>query len=426
MIKGLRRNLTAFNTAVTGAILLTITLLFLLVSEGDTRARALQTFSDNLTTASAYLEGQDRLSLTWLQKMESGRQHISIQDGGQPLYSNGLSTQRRDLGEAFALARSRAMAEYSLSPELGTHGSCAFPLTHGGIDYYAGYLLPATSRLEVIILYPLTGLQRGIVRQRTVVAAGVILALGLLWVFSWFFTGKLLRPIAESQQRQAEFIAAASHELRTPLAAILTAADLLAQSPREQKDRFSQVIAREGQRMTRLIGDLLTLASADSRNWEIHPEAVEPDMFALGIYEAFGPQGREKGLSLQLDLPEEPCPTVFFDKDRIGQVLTILLSNALSYTPSPGQVGLGLTMTKDTLRYRVWDTGPGVPDEEKQRIFQRFYRGAQARPGRSHFGLGLCIGSEIAHLHRGRLWVEDRTGGGSVFVLELPRTQCGA
>lgn len=424
MIKGLRRKLTAFNTIVTGAILLGMTLLCLFVSERDTRMQACQTFSDSLTTVSAYLEEQSHISLAWLQKLEGGgKQLLSIRDGGTPLYSTALSSSRSLRTAEFEAAERRAGEEFRLIPGVTRRGQCTFSMkSEDGTGYYAGYLLipKGASQLRVTILYPLAPMERSIRNQRVVVAFGVVLALGLLWAFSWFFTGKLLRPVEENQRRQAQFTAAASHELRTPLAAILSAASVMEQAPPEQRAHFSQIIQREGQRMTRLIGDMLTLASADSRNWELRPKRMEPDMAAISAYEAFLPQAKGKGLSLGLTLPEEDCPVCFFDKDRIGQVLSILLNNALSYTPAPGEVGLTLQVRRDTIRYLVSDTGPGVPDGEKKRIFERFYRGEDSRPGRSHFGLGLCIGAEIARMHRGRLWVEDNAGGGAVFILELP------
>lgn len=424
MIQGLRRKLTAFNTAVTGAILLGMTLLCLFVSERDTRMQTFQAFSDNLATISAYLEEQSHISLAWLQKMEGGgKQFLSIQDGGTPLYSAALSSTRNLRAGEFEETKRRAREDFGLIPGVSRRGSCSFSMTGAnGEGYYAGYLLlpKGASQLEVAVLFPLAPMEQSIRNQRVVVALGVLLALVLLGIFSWFFTGKFLRPIAENQRRQAQFTAAASHELRTPLAAILSAASVMEQAPPEERAHFSQIIHREGQRMTRLIGDMLTLASADSRNWEIHRSPTEPDMIALNAYEAFLPQAKETGLSLRLLLPEEDCPACVCDKDRIGQVLSILLHNALSYTPAPGEIVLTLQVGKHTIRYLVSDTGPGVPDSEKKRIFERFYRGEDSRPGNSHFGLGLCIGGEIVRLHRGRLWVEDNPGGGAVFVLELP------
>lgn len=416
MMTGLRRKLTAFNSLITGGILLAMTLLCLVLSEGSTRSGAFQTFSEDLATTAAYLESQTQLSNTWLQKMERGGKYvISIRDGDRPLYSMALTSSRRERAGEFR----KAEEEWG---RIG-QGSRAFTMTGGkGEKYYAGCVTvpKGEGMLEVTILQPLAPMERSIRNQRLVVALGVILAWGMIWAFSWLFTGKLLRPIEENQRRQMEFTAAASHELRTPLTAILSAASVMEQAPRSEQGHFGEIIRREGARMTRLLGDMLILASADSRSWEIHPVKTEPDMLALRAYETCLPQAKEKGLTLTLTLPEGDCPPADWDPDRIGQVLSILLNNALSYTPSPGGFGLKLEVGKEAIRYRVWDTGPGVPDEDKGRIFERFYRGEGARPANSHFGLGLCIGAEIARLHKGRLWVEDNPGGGAVFVLELP------
>lgn len=428
MIKHLRWKLTAFNTAITGAILLGMTVLCLFVSEKNTRANGFRNFSDNLGTVSAYLGGQERLSVTWLRQMEStGHVCISIRDGGSPLFSMGLSADRDRLAPEFQQAREQAKQAFHLDADRSrSGGSCAFSLRgENGGAYFAGLaLIPkGGAMLELTLLYPLAEMEQGIHRQRLVVGLGLLVAMGLLGVFSWCFTGKMLRPIQENQQRQAQFTAAASHELRTPLAAILSATSAWERAEcmePAQQALFSDIIRREGHRMTRLIGDLLTLASADTQSWEIKPEAVEPDMLLLGVYEAYLPLAKEKGLALSLALPEADVPVLSLDKDRITQVLSILLDNALAYTPSPGCVRLGLDLGRDSARIAVSDTGPGVPDGEKQRIFERFYRGEKSRSGRTHFGLGLSIAAEIAKLHKGKLWVEDAEGGGAAFILELP------
>lgn len=428
MIKHLRRKLTVFNTAITGAVLLGMTVLCLFISERNARTNAFQNFSDNLAAVSAYLSEQDQLSVTWLRQMEStGHVRIFIRDGGSPLFSMGLQADQGRLTPIFRQVREQARQEYRLdASRLRSGGSCAFSLLgEDGRSYFAGLaLLPKeNATLELALLYPLSEIEREIHRQRLVVGLGLLVAMGLLGIFSWCFTGKMLRPILENQQRQAQFTAAASHELRTPLASILSATSAWERAEcmePAQQARFSDIIRREGQRMTRLIEDLLTLASADAQSWEITPEAVETDMLLLGVYEDYLPLAKEKGLTLSLVLPEADIPAVPLDKDRITQVLSILLDNALSYTPSPGNIRLGLDLGRDSIRATVSDTGPGVPDEEKQRIFERFYRGGQSRSGRSHFGLGLSIAQKIAALHKGKLWVEDADTGGAVFILELP------
>lgn len=428
MIKHLRWKLTAFNTVITGAILVGMTLLCLFISERNTRAQTFQNFSGNLSTVSSYLGERNQLSATWLRQMESsGRFCISIQDGGTPLFSMGLSAERNNLAPEFQQARDRAGSEFDLnSVSARNGGSCAFSLQgEDGTGYFAGVsLIPKNgSMLELVLLYPLAEMESGILRQRLAVCLAALLAIGLLGIFSWCFTGKMLRPIQENQQRQAQFIAAASHELRTPLTAILSAASAwerveAAESPRQTV--FSEIIRREGRRMSRLIGDMLTLASADSQSWEVKTEDVELDMLLLMVYETYSPLAKEKGLALSLSLPETDVPALELDKDRMIQVLSILLDNALSYTPAPGRIRLGLQLGKNSLRVTVSDTGPGVPDSEKTRIFERFHRGEKARSHRAHFGLGLCIAAEIVKRHRGKLWVEDAQGGGAEFIVELP------
>lgn len=428
MIKHLRWKLTAFNTVITGAILVGMTLLCLFISERNTRAQTFQNFSGNLSTVSSYLGERNQLSATWLRQMESsGRFCISIQDGGTPLFSMGLSAERNNLAPEFQQARDRAGSEFDLnSVSARNGGSCAFSLQgEGGTGYFAGVsLVPKNgSMLELVLLYPLAEMESGILRQRLAVCLAALLAIGLLGIFSWCFTGKMLRPIQENQRRQTQFIAAASHELRTPLTAILSAASAWERaecaSPAQQT-LFSDMIRREGKRMSRLIGDMLTLASADSQSWEVKTETTEPDMLLLMVYETYSPLAKEKGLALSLSLPETDVPALELDKDRITQVLSILLDNALSYTPAPGRIRLGLQLGKNSLRVTVSDTGPGVPDSEKQRVFERFHRGEKARSDRAHFGLGLCIAAEIVKRHRGKLWVEDAQGGGAEFIVELP------
>ena len=428
MVNRLRWKLTAFNTVITGAILLGMTLLCLLISERNTRAQTFQNFSGNLSTVSSYLEVQNQLSGTWLRQMESsGRFSLSIQDGGTPLFSMGLSAERNNLAPEFQQARDRAVSEFDLSAVSARNGgSCAFSLRgEDGTGYFAGVsLIPKNgSVLELILLYPLNEMENGIHRQRMVVCIAALVAVALLGAFSWCFTGKMLRPIQENQHRQAQFIAAASHELRTPLTAILSAASAWERAECAAPARqtvFSDMIHREGKRMSRLIGDMLTLASADSQSWEVRCEDVELDMLLLMVYETYSPLAKEKGLALSLTLPERDVPVMQLDKDRITQVLSILLDNALAYTPAPGDIRLELGLGRNSARITVSDTGPGVPDSEKTRIFARFHRGETARSHRSHFGLGLCIAAEILKLHKGKLWVEDAKGGGAAFILELP------
>ena len=418
-MKRLRIKLTAFNTLITGTILLCLTALCLGISEESGRAEAFQNFGTQLATAATYLQGQERVRMQWFSQLEAaGNLHAAVTDGDYPLFSMGFDPERT--GSAADMARVIAAREYGM-PKGNQSFSCVFSMTaEDGTDYFAAVakIPKGDSTLELTLLRPLEDLEQRFVRQRLRVGLGAAVAVGLLGAFSWGFTGRVLRPVAESRQRQNRFIAAASHELRTPLTSILSAAAAMERAEGADREAFSQVIAREGRRMGQLIEDMLALASADSGGWKMHKRPVEPDMLLLECYETFAPQARERGLGLRLLLPEE-SPKITADPDRISQALSILMDNALSYTPSPGTVTLGLQTVGRRLRIFVADTGPGVPDGEKKQIFQRFHRSETARTDRNHFGLGLSIAAEIAAAHQGRLWVEDNPGGGAVFILEL-------
>lgn len=419
-MKRLRLKLTAFNTLITGTILLCLTALCLGISEKSGQAEAFQNFGTQLATAVTYLQGQERVRMQWFSQLEAaGNLHAAVTDGDFPLFSVGFDPERT--GTAADQARAIATREYGM-PAGNQSFSCAFSMTAAdGTDYFAAVakIPKGDSALGLTLLRPLDDLEQRFLRQRLSVGLGAAVAVGLLGVFSWGFTGRVLRPVMESRQRQNRFIAAASHELRTPLTSILSAAAAMERSEGADRETFSQVIAREGSRMGRLIEDMLSLASADSGGWKMQKRPVEPDMLLLECYETFAPQARERGLGLQLLLPEE-TPKIVADPDKISQALSILMDNALSYTPSHGKVTLGLQTVGRKLRFFVADTGPGVPEGEKKQIFERFHRSETARTDRNHFGLGLSIATEIAAAHQGRLWVEDNPGGGAVFFLEIP------
>lgn len=417
----LRAKLTAFNTLITGGIVLCMTVLCLRISEQSVRAEVFRNFESQFATATAYLQGQEQVRMLWLEQLEaSGNMHIAVTDGDFPLFSVGFDPARSD--RTAERARAIAQQEYGMPPEGNRGFSCSFSMTaENGTDYFAAVarIPKGDSALVLTLLRPLNDLRQRFLRQRLGVGLGAVVAVGLLGGFSWCFTGRVLRPVVESRQRQNRFIAAASHELRTPLTSILSAAAAMERAEGGDKKTFSQVIAREGSRMGRLIEDMLSLASADSDGWTMRKRPVEPDMLLLECYETFGPQARKKGLRLNLFLPEE-TPQILADPDRLSQALSILLDNALCYTPPSGNITLGLQTAGKKVRIFVADSGPGVPDGEKRRIFERFYQSETARSDRNHFGLGLNVAAEIANAHQGKLWVEDNPGGGAVFFLELP------
>ena len=413
MFDKLRWKLTAFNSVITSGIMICLVLLCLSLSERNTKDQTYKNFTDTVYAVSSYLEVQNQISDEWLRQMEAEPNvHISVLDAGMPLFSMTLSPEKEKLEPVFQTAW-----EIAQLPS-GKNGYRLFAMD----GYYAAAyrIEKQDSMVDLILLYSLAQMEAGIQNQRVLVFLASSAAVFVLVIFSWLFTGKMLRPIQENQRRQTEFIAAASHELRTPLAAILSAASAMERAEPMQRSQFSDMIHREGNRMSRLIGDMLTLSSSDSKGWALQKQPVELDMLLLEVYEAHYPLAKEQGIELTLSLYEQNVPSMNLDRDGINQVLSILLDNARYHTPTPGKIELELTVHRKNVQIRVSDTGPGVPDDEKRRIFERFYRSEKSRSHRGHFGLGLSIAAEIVKKHNGRIWVQDATIGGAEFVVELP------
>ena len=413
MFDKLRWKLTAFNSIITSGIMICLVLLCLSLSERNTKDQTYKNFTDTVYAVSSYLEVQNQISDEWLRQMEADPNvHISVLDAGMPLFSMTLSPEKEKLEPVFQTAW-----EIAQLPS-GKNGYRLFAMD----GYYAAAyrIEKQDSMVDLILLYSLAQMEAGIQNQRVLVFLASSAAVFVLVIFSWLFTGKMLRPIQENQRRQTEFIAAASHELRTPLAAILSAASAMERAEPMQRSQFSDMIHREGNRMSRLIGDMLTLSSSDSKGWALQKQPVELDMLLLEVYEAHYPLAKEQGIELTLSLYEQNVPSMNLDRDGINQVLSILLDNARNHTPAPGKIELELTVHRKNVQIRVSDTGPGVPDDEKRRIFERFYRSEKSRSHRGHFGLGLSIAVEIVKKHNGRIWVQDATIGGAEFVVELP------
>lgn len=226
-------------------------------------------------------------------------------------------------------------------------------------------------------------------------------------------------------QLKTNFLANVSHELRTPLTSIRSFAEILLQFPDEEsveREEFLEIIASESDRLARLIEDVLDITKIESGHIEWNFSSVELPSLLSFCARTVAPLAEAKGLSLRLEVPSD-LPPVHADRDRIAQVLNNLLNNALKFTDAGGITVAARNGGAHVLVY-VQDTGPGVPEAEREEIFRKFHQvteGLTTKPRGS--GLGLAISAEIMASHNGRLWVEEAPGGGSVFQFTLPIAQ---
>ncbi len=428
MIKTLRLRLTGLCLSVTALILAVLTLVCLSISERNIRSREEASFYTNLDTLYQNLQMQSALSHTWLRQAEYSYQFlIRLTDSGTPLFFQSLS--RDEAGEALLdLAQETAMKEYDIDTSAASSSRTLlyhqeFTMQDGtGHSYYASAgLVPVTGGvLGVTVVHPLSSSVSQIMRQRLVFVTADLAALILLGTFFWFFIRKMLRPIQENRRKQTQFIAAASHELRSPLAVILSNVDAVKRKSMEPDEQFLNTLEAESSRMSRLVTDMLQLAGADNHSWSMNFSSVELDTLVLETFESFEALARSRNLSWEIRLPEEALPRCRCDKERIRQLLSILIDNAFCYTPEGGRVCLSLEAAASTLRICVTDNGPGIPDAQKEQVFERFYRADASRSRKEHFGLGLSIAREIVRLHRGKLILCDTPGGGATFQVVLP------
>lgn len=240
-----------------------------------------------------------------------------------------------------------------------------------------------------------------------------------LFLISSLYIGKVLKPLEEGQKKQNAFVAAVSHELRSPLT-IIKAGIASIREDVSKADQFLPHIEGECSRMTRLIGDMLMLASVDAKTWSLQKEPIDMDTLLIESYDMFCTCFNNKNHEFTLDLQEEELHVINGDRERITQILTILMDNAISHTPNGGMIALRAYNQKHFVVVEVEDEGMGISDEDKKLVFERFYRCDKSRNDKKHFGLGLSIAKELVDLHNGHITVKDAIGGGAIFILNLP------
>ncbi|WP_343247226.1 HAMP domain-containing sensor histidine kinase [Diplocloster hominis] len=431
MFRKLQTRLSFFCIAVTASILVAMSLGALLISESGMRKNESVTFQNHVSTLLSYLRDQSTISHTWAATAEQTNDiWLYIEENGIPLFFNTSNTsqQRLDLyRELLETASDDYQFDFSQMYEISRTVAQA-DFTYRAKDrqeYYValGMIPKENSYIGVLMVHPLSTLKRSVMTQRFLFLLLDIIAILFLSVFAFVFTKRTIRPIEESQRKQREFVAAASHELRSPLAVILSGLSAMKKADPREAAQFALSIETEGLRMSRLVDDLLALANADSGNWSVQMEDVELDTLLLDLYERYEPLARHKDITFTILLPETGSFNCVCDRQRIEQLLSILIDNALTYVVCAHalpRIELSLTQSFDhRLLIRVSDNGPGIPDDKKASVFERFYRADPAHEDRDHFGLGLCIAAEIARLHKGSLSVLDTPGGGATFVLEL-------
>ena len=295
--------------------------------------------------------------------------------------------------------------------------------------------------------------------MRLMARLAIALAVGVIVtaVFAWYLSGRITRPVrrlakaadevaegrydthvevsgkdeiadladsfrqmterlAEAEELERNFLMTVSHELRTPLTAIRGHVEALreglADDP-EARTASLDVIAAEGGRLERLVGDVLDLAKLDTRRFTVLREEVDMARLLDRAHAVFAEEAKRRGIDYEQKAESEPV--IVSDGDRVLQIITNLLANAFRWTPDGGRVDLRLHSANGRIHVAVEDTGPGIGPEEQERIFRPFW----THDGKGT-GLGLAIAKELALALGGRIELDSQIGRGSRFELVLP------
>ncbi len=239
--------------------------------------------------------------------------------------------------------------------------------------------------------------------------------------------------LARNEEQRKQLLSDIAHELKTPLSIIQGNLEAMVDGVVEATPERLVSLQEETQLLGRLVTDLRDLSLAEAGHLPLHLQPFDLGELVRGTVSGIQPQGDERGVRLETELPEE-LPRVFGDPDRVGQVLRNLMSNALRYTPSGGAVrvsaksplplgeGQGAaTATANCVQVTVSDTGSGIPAEELPWIFDRFYRVDKSRARSSGgSGLGLSVAKQLIEAQGGSIWAESEPGRGSAFHFTLP------
>ncbi|PED07521.1 sensor histidine kinase [Bacillus pseudomycoides] len=249
---------------------------------------------------------------------------------------------------------------------------------------------------------------------------GSLCAIGM----GFFLAGKALVPIRNSWEKQQQFVSDASHELRTPLAVIQSKTDVLFQSPSatiEEKAIDISTISKECRRLSKLVANLLLLARSDSNQIEMYKKEFALDELLTEVVDPYTEIAayQEKKMTLEI----ESKVSFIGDRERIHQMVVILLDNAMKYTDVGGTIQVACMQTNGSITIQVKDNGIGIKEAEIPKLFDRFYQGDKARTKAEGAGLGLSIASWIVEKHHGKIKVESKMNEGTCFEVILPKNQ---
>ena len=240
----------------------------------------------------------------------------------------------------------------------------------------------------------------------------------------------ILRDISREkliETMKTEFVSVAAHQLRTPLSAIKWTIRMVLDGDvgpisAEQKDLLDKTY-ESNERMIHLINDLLNVSRIEEGRFLYKPEPAQLEDIVDGVAKNYQELLKTKNLKLNLDVPKDLLPDINADKEKMELVIQNLIENSIKYTPSGGSINISLERSGNEALFKIKDTGVGIPESQKARIFEKFFRGENVMKMETEgTGLGLYTTKNIVEAHKGRIWFESEEGKGTTFFFTIPFT----
>jgi len=226
--------------------------------------------------------------------------------------------------------------------------------------------------------------------------------------------------LVRSTELRRQMTADIAHELRTPISVIMGHAEAVHDGVLAPSLETFEIIRDEAERLDKLIEDLRTLSRADAGELPIERQSVSPAKLLEKVQAIHKQRAAQKNIVVKLQVGSD-LPEISADPGRMMQVLSNLVDNALLYTPEGGLILISGQMVGENLEIRVQDSGPGIAENELERVFDRFYRSDPSRQrNEGGSGLGLAIAKSIVEKHNGRIWAESKPGEGTTIIIQLP------
>jgi two-component system sensor histidine kinase CiaH len=293
-------------------------------------------------------------------------------------------------------------------------------------DDYLGILAtiitPNNTAYHLSLIYRQQSLLDILTKQAFLYVSLWCLSLIAVTTMSYLLIKKALKPTEVMLKSQKDFITSASHELKSPLAVILANAEKLEQLQIDNTEfrKSVKILDKECMRMSKLVRDMLLLASSDAKSWTICKNTIDTDTLLISLYETYEPICISKKICLRLEISETSYPKFYADGERLFQILTIYMENAIHHSINNKQIEIKTAVTAKHITFFVTDHGKGIPEDDKPYIFNRFYCADKSRTDKSNFGLGLSIADELAKMMNGKVGCKDTDGGGATFFVTLP------